>query len=67
MRNNRYENILKGMGSILDVMPAGQYKRTAQQTSVNGRLTAAWERVGENIKRSMDSYHVEPEKTSPKG
>ncbi|PID59332.1 hypothetical protein CSB45_00935 [candidate division KSB3 bacterium] len=57
-------NILKGAGSILDIMPGNafnRYTRYIPDDSPQERTRKTWERVGKSISRAMGEFEREQE------
>jgi len=52
-------NILRGIGSILDIMPsrpAMDYSRFMPQGTPEERIAASWQRVGDSLQNAMGQY-----------
>ncbi len=59
-----HANILKGVGSILDIAPAdsaSRYSRYIPTDSPQERARKTWVRVGESIGRAMGDFEHEQE------
>lgn len=56
---NSTKNILRGIGSILDIMPsrpATDYSRFMPQGTPEERIAVAWKRVGDSLQNAMGQY-----------
>ena len=52
-------NILRGMGSILDIMPVRElpdFSRCLPKGTPEERMTETWTRVGNSIRAAMEQY-----------
>ncbi len=54
-----YSNIIKGAGSILEIMPPSsteRYARYIPQGSGAKRIHESWQRVGGSLRRALGEY-----------
>ena len=62
-----YQNILKGVGSIVDIMPSAEtsdYSRFVPKGTPEERMVATWERVGASLERAMGKYAEQQKEVS---
>jgi hypothetical protein len=55
----RFKALLNGAGSVLDVAPAGDYRRFVPRQGPDERMRGHWMRVGDSLRRAMDRYEQE--------
>ena len=50
------KNIIRGVGSLLDVAPTTDYSEFIPKESTAERIHKSWTRTGESIQRSLDHF-----------
>ena len=50
------KNILKGVGSVMNISPRNDYRRFIPKESAGERMKGHWERTGHHIKRAIDRF-----------
>lgn len=63
---NRLKNILKGMGSVLEICPASDYSFSNDKTDAE-KLNGDWQKIGLDFQKSFHSVvHGQKDKKSGK-
>jgi hypothetical protein len=50
------KNIIRGVGSLLDVAPSTDYSEFVPKESTAERIHKSWTRTGESIQRSLNHF-----------
>ena len=59
----RAKSFLDGMGSILELCPASDYRSFVPTQSSEERMMLHWQRVGSSLRRAMDRVANEQKKS----
>ena len=58
-----FQNILKGIGSVMDIAPCNDYGRFVPTENIQKRMQGHWERTGNTIKAAAERFtHEQKEK-----
>jgi len=49
-------NILRGIGSVVNISPSTDYSRFVPKQTPNERLSQSWEKTGQRIKTAMKRF-----------
>lgn len=60
MRKN-FENLMKGIGSVMDIMPYTDYKSLVPKMTARERMQRHWERTGRHLQRAINRFDYEQE------
>jgi hypothetical protein len=60
--NHKVKNILKGVGSVMDIMPSTDYSRFVPKETASERMQGHWARAGQHLQRAIDRFAYEQEK-----
>jgi hypothetical protein len=50
---SRTKNIIRGAGSVVDILPRVDFRRHAPTRTVSQRMQERWQRVGASLHRSI--------------
>ena len=54
-------NIIKGVGSVVNILPSNDYTRFVPKGTPEERMRATWQRVGNSLKKATGQYSHEQE------
>jgi len=60
MRQN-FENLMKGIGSVMNIMPYTDYSRFVPKMTAKQRMQRHWERTGVRLQRAFNRFSTEDE------
>ena len=55
-------NIIKGIGSVMVIMPYTDYRRFVPKDTPQDRMRKHWERTGKYLKHAIESFTDEQKK-----
>jgi hypothetical protein len=58
--------MIKGVGSVVDIMPSTDYLRFVPKGTPEERMRATWQRVGNSIRNAMGHYTYEQQQDTHK-
>lgn len=56
----RTKNILRGIGSLMDIFPRSEFSRYISHKDSEERMSEHWQRVGDSFRRVMGDFQHEP-------
>jgi hypothetical protein len=57
-----FKNILRGVGSIMDIAPFTDYRRFVPKENIQERMHGHWARTGRNIQHAVKRFTNEQKK-----
>jgi hypothetical protein len=61
MMTKQFQNILKGIGSVMDIAPSTDYTRFVPKKTATERMQEHWQRTGWHIQQAIDHFAHEQE------
>ena len=59
--SKNFENLLKGIGSVMEIMPYADYSRFVPKMTAKERMQRHWERTGLRLQRAFNRFTYEYE------